>query len=173
VTSHPVFDSFVISTRLCFRSVGDTTPPLTMGISRATGRTRTIRPRWMPGPANAWPEIESPLTSLCKQNGRGVKVFSEAKERVPTQRAVKAGLDPSRQGPQDDLEGAVSLYADLEHFVQSHRHHGDLTWWTTQPTPKGYQVEVACPCGVTFERWVLPQDAEEDLLRSGLSAFEN
>lgn len=27
--------------------------------------------------------------------------------------------------------------------------------------------------GGVFERWVLPQDVEEDLLRSGLLAFEN
>lgn len=59
----------------------------------------------------------------------------------------------------------MSIYAELEQFVQVHRPHGELTWWTTPPTPKGYQVRVACPCGVVFERWVLPQDAEEDLLR--------
>ena len=58
----------------------------------------------------------------------------------------------------------MSLYADLEEFAQAHRPHGELTWWTTAPTPKGYEVRVACPCGVTFERWVLPQDAAEDLL---------
>ncbi len=28
----------------------------------------------------------------------------------------------------------------------------------------GYEVKVACPFGVTFERWVLPWDAVEDLL---------
>ena len=27
-------------------------------------------------------------------------------------------------------------------------------------------VTVACPCGVTFERWVTPWDAELDLLRA-------
>jgi len=67
----------------------------------------------------------------------------------------------------------MTLYTDLEEFVHTHRPHGELTWWTTQPTAKGYSVRVACPCGVTFERWVLPQNAEEDLLRSGLSAFES
>ena len=33
---------------------------------------------------------------------------------------------------------------------------------------QGYSVIVACPCGVTFERWVLPQDAAEDLLTEAL-----
>lgn len=67
----------------------------------------------------------------------------------------------------------MGVLGDLEEFVRAHRPHGELTWWTTLPTDKGYSVRVACPCGVTFERWVLPWDAAEDLLRSGLLAFEN
>ena len=67
----------------------------------------------------------------------------------------------------------MTLYADLEEFVQAHRPHGNLSWWTTPPTPQGYQVRVTCPCGVIFERWVLPQDAEEDLLRSRLQGYLN
>ncbi len=62
----------------------------------------------------------------------------------------------------------MSLYADLEEFVQAHGPHGQLTWWTTPPAPQGYRVEVACPCGVTLERWVLPWDAAEDLLTEAL-----
>ncbi len=67
----------------------------------------------------------------------------------------------------------MSVYTELEEFVQTHRPCGELTWWTTPATAKGYRVPVACPCGVVFERWVLLQDAEEDLLRSGLPAFPN
>ena len=62
----------------------------------------------------------------------------------------------------------MTLYTDLDEFVQAHRPHGEPTWWTTAPTPNGYRVEVACPCGVTFERWVLPWDAAEDLLTEAL-----
>ncbi len=65
----------------------------------------------------------------------------------------------------------MSIYTEVKQFVQAHRPCGDLTWWTTPATPQGYQVLVSCPCGVIFERWVLPQDAEEDLLRSGLPCF--
>ncbi len=65
----------------------------------------------------------------------------------------------------------MTLYADLEQFIRAHRPHGDLTWWAGQPTPKGYSVSITCPCGVVLERWVLPQDAEEDLLGSRLPAF--
>ena len=71
----------------------------------------------------------------------------------------------------------MSLSSDLEEFVQAHRPHGELTWWTTPPTATGYSVIVACPCGVVFERWVLPVDAAEDLLTEGIrtvrSRFDN
>lgn len=67
----------------------------------------------------------------------------------------------------------MTLYSDLEAFVHTHRQHGELTYETNPPSASGYKLDVACPCGVVFERWVLPQDAEDDLLRSGLSALEN
>ncbi len=40
-------------------------------------------------------------------------------------------------------------------------------------TPDGYWLVVKCGCGVEFKRWVAPEDADEDLLRSALLAFEN
>lgn len=46
----------------------------------------------------------------------------------------------------------MRVYADLEEFIHAHRPHGELTWWTTPHTPRGYEVQVACPCGVVFER---------------------
>ncbi len=58
----------------------------------------------------------------------------------------------------------MSFYSDLEEFVQAHRPHGYGVYEATPATPAGYRVTVGCPCGVTFERWVLPQDAAEDLL---------
>ncbi len=36
----------------------------------------------------------------------------------------------------------------------------------TTPAWNGYRLTVACPCGVMFERWVTPLDAELDLLRA-------
>lgn len=61
----------------------------------------------------------------------------------------------------------MNVSHDLEEFVHAHRLHGELTWWTSPPPPTGYSVQVACPCSVTFERWVLPWDAAEDLLAEG------
>jgi len=57
-----------------------------------------------------------------------------------------------------------TLLADLEAFVHAHRPHGEMTGDATAPTTNGYRLTVACACGVTFERWVLPQDADADLV---------
>lgn len=40
----------------------------------------------------------------------------------------------------------MSIYTEVEEFVQTHRSWGELTWWPTPPTPQGYQVRVTCPC---------------------------
>src|SRR5215470_19958530 len=55
--------------------------------------------------------------------------------------------------------------------------HGQevLTWPQSdgdQPDP-GYAVWVSCRCGARLEQWVTRADAESDLLRSALLAFEN
>jgi hypothetical protein len=39
-------------------------------------------------------------------------------------------------------------------------------------TESDYRLFVTCGCGVEFKRWV-PEEADEDLLRSALLAFEN
>ena len=60
----------------------------------------------------------------------------------------------------------MSLLADVEEFVQDHRPHGPLTGDATEPAWNGYLLTVASPCGMVFERWVTPEDAELDLLRA-------
>ncbi len=67
----------------------------------------------------------------------------------------------------------MTLFTDLEHFVHVHRPHGDTTWWAGSPSLDGYRVRLLCPCGAVFSRWVTPEMAEYDLLKSGLPAFEN
>jgi hypothetical protein len=59
----------------------------------------------------------------------------------------------------------MTLLADLEEFVADHRPHGPLTGDATAPAWNGYLLTVACPCGVVFERWVTPVEADRDLLR--------
>jgi hypothetical protein len=44
-----------------------------------------------------------------------------------------------------------------------HRAHGTLTVDTGSLTANGYRLEVACLCGVTFERWITPREAAADL----------
>jgi hypothetical protein len=57
----------------------------------------------------------------------------------------------------------VNITPDLEHFVAGHRAHGSLTADTGALTPNGYRLTVACPCGVTFARWITPEEAAQDL----------
>ncbi len=57
------------------------------------------------------------------------------------------------------------LHTEIEDFVHDHHPHGPLTADATEPAWNGYRLSVACSCGVTFERWTTPWDAELDLLR--------
>ena len=45
-----------------------------------------------------------------------------------------------------------------------HRPHVTPTCDAREPAWNGYLLTAACPCGVVFERWVTPADAELDLL---------
>ncbi len=67
----------------------------------------------------------------------------------------------------------LGVYAELRGFVLAHRSCGVLRGNADPETPSGYRVWVTCPCVATFDRWVTPEDADEDLLRSALLAFEN
>jgi hypothetical protein len=58
-----------------------------------------------------------------------------------------------------------ALVDGLQEFVRDHRVHGALTADATEPAWNGYLLTVACPCGVVFERWVMPEEADADLLR--------
>lgn len=68
---------------------------------------------------------------------------------------------------------AVGLAEDLERYVALHRTCGRLTGDATTPTPDGYLIWIACACGARFERWVTPEAAAEDLVRSPLTALPN
>ena len=59
--------------------------------------------------------------------------------------------------------GGVTITADLEDFLGTHRPHGRLEGDTGNLTPNGYRLAVACSCGVTFHRWVTPREVAEDL----------
>ncbi len=41
-----------------------------------------------------------------------------------------------------------------------------MTGDASLPAWNGYLLTVACPCGVVFERWVTPLEAELDLLQA-------
>jgi hypothetical protein len=61
------------------------------------------------------------------------------------------------------MEPPLTVLADLEDFVTRHRSHGRLSPAVGLPEPNGYRLKLACPCGVTFERWITPADAAVEL----------
>ena len=61
------------------------------------------------------------------------------------------------------MEPTLTVLADLEHFVTRHRSHGRFLPAVGLPEPNGYRLELACSCGVTFGRWVTPEDAAVEL----------
>jgi len=64
------------------------------------------------------------------------------------------------------------MLSDLATFVQDHQPHGQHVGDASEPPWTGYMITVACPCGVTFERWVTELDAAEDLRRRDLRGVE-
>jgi hypothetical protein len=64
----------------------------------------------------------------------------------------------------------MTLFDDLQEFVTDHGEHGPLTPATSPIASNGYRLEVACSCGVTFERWVAPLEAAEELAVEHLRA---
>jgi hypothetical protein len=58
----------------------------------------------------------------------------------------------------------VPLLTGLEEFIADHRPHGSVTADATEPARNGYRFQVACSCGVVFERWVTPEEADTDLI---------
>lgn len=71
------------------------------------------------------------------------------------------------------MESHCGVFGDLEQFVSAHRACGTLTGGADAPTPEGYRLLVCCSCGELFARWVTPEAAEYDLLRSRLPVFPN
>jgi hypothetical protein len=59
----------------------------------------------------------------------------------------------------------MTLLSALEEFVRDPRPHGGMTGDGTEPASNGYRLTVACACGVLFERWVTPEDADDDFFR--------
>jgi hypothetical protein len=64
-----------------------------------------------------------------------------------------------------EISASMTPLSDFEEFVRDHRPHGQMTGDATEPTANGYRPTVACACGVVFERWVAPADADADPVR--------
>lgn len=57
----------------------------------------------------------------------------------------------------------MKITGDLEDFTVGHRSHGPFITQTGVLTPNGHRLTVACPCGVTFQRWITPEEALQDI----------
>jgi hypothetical protein len=51
-----------------------------------------------------------------------------------------------------------SVLADLELFTALHHPHGSLTAEEGRATANGHRLEVRCPCGLVFERWLTAEE---------------
>jgi hypothetical protein len=67
----------------------------------------------------------------------------------------------------------ADVYAGLRGLALAPRACEELRGDADPLTPDGYRLWARCSCGACFDRWVTPEDAEADLLRSALLAFEN
>jgi hypothetical protein len=67
----------------------------------------------------------------------------------------------------------AGVYDAIRVFALEHRGRGQLRGDAEPLTPEGYEVWVSCSRGSRLEQWVSPADAEADLRRSALLAFEN
>lgn len=67
----------------------------------------------------------------------------------------------------------AGVYQAVEGLVQEHRGHGSMSYRAGNMQPDGYSIRLACPCGRGLAVWITPEYAEDDLLRSGLSAGPN
>jgi hypothetical protein len=82
-------------------------------------------------------------------------------------------LASSLRAHQSERRCAMGVYEDLQRFIAAHEQCGEVTRTAQPPTPKGYRIKVACPCGDVFERWVTPEAARYDLVHSSLLASSN
>jgi len=67
----------------------------------------------------------------------------------------------------------AGVYPELRLRARASQMRGARRGDASLPTPSGYRVRVKRGCGQEFTRWVTPDAADEDLLRSALLAFEN
>jgi hypothetical protein len=66
----------------------------------------------------------------------------------------------------------MGIYAELRGFVLAHRSCGVLRGDRDDETSGCLRLRILCPCGARFERRLGSDDAEEEVLRSALMAFE-
>jgi len=70
---------------------------------------------------------------------------------------------------QDPTQAIGGVYDELRGFICAHSRCAGARHADLYPVAlEGYRLLLTCGCGVEFKRWVLPKDADDDLLRSAL-----
>jgi hypothetical protein len=67
----------------------------------------------------------------------------------------------------------MGIFPEVQRFLEAHRECGEVTKEAGRPSPKGYRIHVACPCGAVLDRWVTPAAARHDLVHTNLLATRN
>ena len=67
----------------------------------------------------------------------------------------------------------MSVYTEIQQFIELHKVCGKVTGNVQTPTPEGYAVAVTCACGDELSRWVTPEAARYDLIFSTLLCSSN
>jgi hypothetical protein len=88
-----------------------------------------------------------------------------------TRRHPKLGFAPPlpRSVARHPMGDQPTVAADLEYFLSRHGSHGPLHPTFGLPTPNGRRLEIACPCGITFERWMISEEMSVDQVLQRLS----
>jgi hypothetical protein len=67
----------------------------------------------------------------------------------------------------------MSVYNDIQQFVETHKGCGKVKGQIQTPTAEGYAVSVSCVCGEELSRFVTPEAARYDLIFSTLLCCPN
>jgi hypothetical protein len=70
-------------------------------------------------------------------------------------KSIVDAIPRTQRGPRD-----AALTTDLEGFVAAHSAHGRLEGGIGPLAANGYRHAVACSCGATFQRWIIPRQAD-------------
>jgi hypothetical protein len=139
------------------------------------GKTFVLEARYAEGQSERLPELARELVGhkvdvIVASTDVAIAAVKRETRTLPIVMAfstdpVGTGLVRSLAHPGGNITGLSNISAELSgKRLELLREVGQLTGDATEPAWNGYLLMVACPCGVVFERWVTPEDADADLV---------